>query len=81
MAKKKNTKQVWMRAGVTLSMTDKEYDIIMSGGENIDHIIKEILDRGDFEFNGDSYIPESEMESCNKRYNTDYETGDMTVEL
>lgn len=76
-----NRKKIWMRAGVMLSMTDEEYDIIMSGSEETDNTVRQILDRGDFEFNGDSYIPDSEMEECNKRYNTDYDTGCITIEL
>lgn len=72
---------VWMRAGVTLNMTEQEYDIIMSGKPEGEELVKEILKRGDFEFNGDSYIPESEMEQCNEAYGTEYETGDLTFEL
>ena len=74
-------KQIWMRAGVMLLMSDEEYDIIMSGSEKIDDTVKQIIARGDFEFNGDSYIPDSEMESCNERYNTNYETGCISIEL
>ncbi len=74
-------RSVWMRAGVTLNMTEQEYDIIMSGSPEGEELVKEILKRGDFEFDGDSYIPESEMEQCNIEYGSEYETGDMTIEL
>ena len=74
-------RSVWMRAGVTLNMTEQEYDIIMSGKPEGEELVKEIIKRGDFEFNGDSYIPESEMEQCNEAYGTEYETGDLTFEL
>lgn len=72
---------IWMRVGATLQMTEKEYDAIMSGSPDRNGIVKQILERGDFEFEGDTYIPECEMQSCNDAYGTDYETGDMEINL
>ncbi len=74
-------RNVWMRAGVSLNMTEQEYDIIMSGKPEGDNLVKEILRRGDFEFRGDSYIPESEVEKCNLAYDSVHEIGDISFDL
>lgn len=70
-----------MRLGAFIHVTNEEYDVLMSGNPQGDTILRNVLDRGDFEFNGDSYIPECEMERCNEAYGTDYETGDMGFDV
>jgi len=74
-------RSIWMRAGVSLFMNEFEYDAIMTHSDECSDILKNIFTRGDYEFNGDSYIPDGEMLACNDRYGTNYVTGDLTIDL
>lgn len=74
-------RSIWMRAGVSLFMNEFEYDAIMTHSDDCSDVLKNILTRGDYEFNGDSYIPDGEMMACNHKYGTNYETGDLTIDL
>lgn len=74
-------RSIWMRAGVSLFMNEFEYDAIMTHSDDCSDVLKNILTRGDYEFNGDSYIPDGEMLACNDRYGTNYVTGDLTIDL
>lgn len=86
LAKKYNTvapsdieheRSVWLRAGIVLSGTKKEIDAIVSGDGNI----KNLLDKQQFKFQGDSYIPECSVEEYNRQYNTDFNVNEISYNL
>jgi hypothetical protein len=48
-------KKIWLRLGVTVKVTEEEFDCIRRGeGEDV---LREHLSKGDFYADGDSYIP------------------------
>lgn len=86
LAKKYNTvapsdieheRSVWLRAGIVLSGTKQEIDAIVSG----DGDIKALLDKQQFEFQGDSYIPECNVEEYNTQYHTVFDIKDVNYYL
>lgn len=68
---------VWLRAGIVLSGTKQEIDAIVSG----DGDIKALLDKQQFEFQGDSYIPECNVEEYNTQYHTVFDIKDVNYYL
>lgn len=70
-------RSVWLRAGIVLSGTKQEIDAIVSG----DGDIKALLDKQQFEFQGDSYIPECSVEEYNRQYNTDFNVNEISYNL
>lgn len=57
-------KKLWMRAGVSLMLTDEEIDEILGGCEGSagQGSVVRALREGRFAFDGDSYIPRSTVE-------------------
>lgn len=74
-------RSVWMRVGTTLNMTEQEYETIMMEKPESEDLLREILKRGDFEFNGDCYIPASEVELCNEAYGSYYKPCDISFDI
>lgn len=63
-------KNLWFRAGVTLQLNDDEVDTILKTGADddgdmgvVENIVKTALQEGRFAFNGNSYFPQSVVES------------------
>jgi len=50
-------KQLWLRLGVTISITEQEWYAINNGNANV---LREVIERGDFKLDGESYIPSEE---------------------
>lgn len=73
----KHERSVWLRAGIVLSGTKKEIDAIVSG----DGDMKTLLDKQQFKFNGESYIPECTVEEYNRQYDTDFNVQDISYNL
>lgn len=80
MAKEKRF-GVWMRLGVSLDVTKEEMDILLSASNKANETLRRILAERRFAPNGDSYIPETEVEEINNAYGTDYETGDYGFDV
>lgn len=63
---------IWLRAGITLRADDKTLHEIVSGNHNA---LKKALSEGNWEFDGESYIPEISIEDYIKS------TGDKSIEV
>ena len=63
-------KKLWMRAGVSLMLTDEEIDEILGGCEGSagQEAVVRALREGRFAFDGDSYIPRSTVEEFTKEH-------------
>lgn len=70
-------RSVWLRAGIVLSGTKQEIDAIVSGNGNM----KALLDKQQFKFQGDSYIPECSVEEYNRQYDTDFNVNEVGYNL
>lgn len=67
-------KKLWMRAGVSLMLTDEEIDEILGGceGSARQEAVVRALREGRFTFNGDSYIPRTTVEEFTKEHGLPY---------
>lgn len=75
----KDYKKLWVRAGVTLHITDEEADKILDHDANstsLSDVVRQIIAEGRFEWDGDSYIPATCISDFNKEYGTDYDDED-----
>lgn len=68
-------KKLWMRAGVSLMLTDEELNEILGDceGPKGEETIATALREGRFSFDGDSYIPQVTVEEFTERYSLPYE--------
>lgn len=71
-----NFKNLWMRLGVTLHITDEEAQILMSDDSKGTETLRNILNEKRYEIDGDSYIPDCEVVRYNKTNGTDFLDGD-----
>lgn len=60
-------RKIWLRMGVTLTGTREEIDKLINEGE-----FGTMLDEGNWEFDGDSYIPEDSIDVYNNEYGENY---------
>lgn len=67
-------KKLWMRAGVSLMLTDEEIDEILGGceGSSGQEAVVKALREGRFTFDGDSYIPQITVEEFTKEHGLPY---------
>ena len=75
-------KELWIRLGVTLSLTDEEADILLNGKTSIaecEKIVRDVIGECRFLVDGNSYVPENSIDDFNKKYGTDYERGDCEL--
>lgn len=64
-------RKIWVRMGVTLTGTREEIDKLINEGD-----FGTMLDEGNWEFDGDSYIPADSIVDYNEKYGEDYEVQD-----
>lgn len=69
--KRKDTRELWMRVGITFYGTPEEINKLIEGGDN--EIIKGMLRKGKWFFDGDCYCPEEIIEEYNRRYGTNHD--------
>ena len=69
-------KEIWMRLGVTLHLTDDEVNAILSWGDESGNAVKNVIAAGRFDVNGDSYIPADCVEDFDDENGTSFHTGD-----
>ena len=55
----------------------EEIDALVDGNGDLNKLLR----NGQFEFYGDSYIPEPEVENYNETYNTNLEKGEIEYAL
>lgn len=67
-------KKLWMRAGVSLMLTDEEIDEILGSCEGSagQEAVVRALREGRFTFDGDSYIPRSTVKEFTEKYRLPY---------
>lgn len=71
-------KKLWMRLGVNLLISEEEESVIF--GEDSDAgmtMLYDIVCRGDFVPNGDSYIPYESIKDFNYEYGTKYNPSEF----
>lgn len=72
----KDYKKLWVRAGVTLHITDEEADKILDHDANstsLSDVVRQIIAEGRFAWDGNSYIPEEAVSAFNDEYGTNYD--------
>ena len=72
-------KELWMRAGVTLLVTDEEAAKILdheTTGSEVTATIHKVIDEGRFRWDGSSYIPACCIADFNEKYGTDFDDTD-----
>ena len=71
-------KDLWMRVGMTLEITEEEEKIIFSGNSTEGReVIKKVFAEGRFKLDGETYSPGSAVEDFNEQYGTHYEEEDI----
>ena len=69
-------KELWMRAGVTLLVTDEEAAKILDHEASeavLAATVREIIEEGRFKWDGSSYIPACCIADFNEKYDTDFD--------
>lgn len=81
-------KKLWMRAGVTLSVTEAEADDIIgscgdAGGDEAcrKKAMTRIIKEGRFAFDGESYVPSVCVNEFNRENDTNYDEYDVEADL
>lgn len=71
-----NMKKLWMRAGITLTLTDEEVEAILGGNDRSagEKAIEAALRDGRFSFDGESYIPQPTVEDFVREHGLAYAT-------
>lgn len=72
-------KNLWMRFGVNMKLTDEECEDIL--GDDFDagrmaQILREVVAEGRFELEGESYVPEIAIFQFNECYGTEYRSAE-----
>ena len=62
-------RSIWMRLGVTVTGTADEIEKILDGDFGLAF---KLIEKGQFEIDGDSYIPEECIEEYNEEYGTNH---------
>lgn len=70
---------VWMRVGISVSLSKEELDDLFNNNNN--DVIKQKIEQGEFELNGDSYIPSDVIAHINDELSTNYEEWDFEFEF
>ena len=76
-------KDLWMRLGAKLSLTDDELDKLI--GEDVvpmkerERIIVKVVAEGRFSLEGETYVPGEAVEDLNDEYDTSFEENDYEL--
>lgn len=52
-------KKVWGRIGMTADLTEREFDILQSGGHMADALLHNLIENRRFRLDGETYFPEA----------------------
>lgn len=67
-------RNLWMRAGVSLQITEKEETILFSADyDKGAETFKKIVSEGRFKLDGETYVPEDAVRDFNETNGTNYE--------
>lgn len=72
------TRKIWMRLGATVSGSKEEIEKVLEGDTDM---LKALLEKGNVEFNGETYIPFDSFCDFNEEYGTDYEPDEVEFDL
>ena len=72
------TRKIWMRLGAYVSGTAEEIDKVINGDVET---LKNLLDKKQIEFSGDTYITEECIEDYNEEFGTDHEPTVVEFDL
>lgn len=74
-------RSVWMRIGCTVRGTKEQMDTMLKGEDYrlAEYTLKEMFENGQVEIDGNTYVPESCVETYNKEYDGDIEPCDLDV--
>lgn len=74
-------RSVWMRIGCTVRGTKEQMDTMLKGEDYClaKYTLKEMFENGQVEIDGNTYVPESCVETYNKEYEGDIEPCDLDV--
>lgn len=75
-------KKIWIRAGMTLSISDEEARAVLTGGESAaGDVVRKIIAEGRFVFDGESYIPQVCVADYNRGNGTSFEERDVGIQF
>lgn len=69
-------KQIWVRIGAFIDVTDEELQTITNKGEKGAKLLKEKIESSNIVPQGDTYIPMESVEIYNEDYDTDIQADD-----
>ena len=73
---------IWLRLGVQVNGTKEEIESLFSNDVNeCNNALMNLINKRQYLFNGNSYIPETCVEEYNKEYGTNHEVGDYDFYL
>ena len=74
-------RSLWMRIDCTVRGTKKQMDTIMKGVDSrpAEYTIKDMLNNGQVEIDGGTYIPEDCVQSYNEQYGENYPYQDIDI--
>lgn len=76
------TKEIWVRLGCSLSLTNEEIEKALSGdSDQLRDIITTAIAEQRFRLDGESYIPESCVEDFNEEHGTSYPVEDYETDI
>lgn len=70
---------IWMRVGVLVTAEENEIEALINN-RDADRL-KNILSKGNLTIDGETYIPESEIEGYNEKYGTNHEIKDYIINV
>lgn len=69
-----NMRNLWVRAGMTLAITEEEEEILLSGEQQAgEEILRKVFSEGRARLDGETYCPDSAVMAYNEEYGTSYE--------
>lgn len=77
---KEAKRKIWLRLGVTIIGTPEEIELLFDEDKG-DDTLENIIQKGQFVADGESYIPEACVESYNIDYGTEHSVGDYDFNL
>ena len=72
------TRQIWMRLGAIVSGSKEEIEKVLDGDVET---LKMLLEKGNVEFSGETYIPEDCIDEYCEEYGADVECGEVEFNL
>ena len=68
---------IWMRVGILVAVEENEIEELINKCDG--NSLSKILSNCDLSPEGETYIPESEIEEYNKKYGTNHEIKDYII--